>query len=136
MSYDMGGEVESQLENMDEKGLAAQAKESSSPSIRRMAQRLLRERQMSKPQGASAMGVQYQAAQPQMPSYAPGGIVAFAQGKTVYGGPSTEADEGEAEARNWYARTPCYASFNNSSSRRYHGCNYSANNASSCCPSS
>jgi hypothetical protein len=35
MSYDMGGEVESQLENMDEKGLAEQAKESSSPSIRR-----------------------------------------------------------------------------------------------------
>ena len=99
MSYDMGGEVESQLENMDEKGLQAQAKESSSPSIRRMAQRLLRERQMgNKPQGTGPMGVQYQAAQPQMPSYAPGGIVAFAQGKTVYGGPSTEADEGEAEA--------------------------------------
>jgi hypothetical protein len=100
MSYDMGGEVEEQLESMDEKGLAAQAKESSSPSIRRMAQRILRERQMgNKPQGTGPMGVQYQAAQPQMPSYAPGGIVAFAQGKTVYGGPSTEADEGEAEAR-------------------------------------
>ena len=100
MSYDMGGEVEEQLESMDEKGLQAQARESSSPSIRKMAQRLLRERQMSKqPQGTGPMGVQYQAAQPQMPSYAPGGIVAFAQGKTVYGGPSTEADEGEAEAR-------------------------------------
>jgi len=100
MSYDMGGEVESQLENMDEKGLQAQARESSSPSIRKMAQRILRERQMgNKPQGTGPMGVQYQAAQPQMPSYAPGGIVAFAQGKTVYGGPSTEADEGEAEAR-------------------------------------
>ena len=99
MSYDMGGEVEEQLESMDEKGLQAQARESSSPSIRKMAQRLLRERQMSKqPQGTGPMGVQYQAAQPQMPSYAPGGIVAFAQGKTVYGGPSTEADEGEAEA--------------------------------------
>ena len=98
LSYDMGGEVESQLESMDEKGLQEQARESSSPSIRKIAQRLLRERQMSKPQGAGAMGVQYQAAQPQMPSYAPGGIVAFAQGKTVYGGPSTEADEGEAEA--------------------------------------
>jgi parvulin-like peptidyl-prolyl isomerase len=34
-----------------------------------------------------------------MPSYAPGGIVAFAKGDTVYGGPSTEADEGEAEAK-------------------------------------
>jgi hypothetical protein len=96
----MGGEVESQLENMDEKGLAAQAKESSSPSIRRMAQRILRERQMSKPQGANAANVQYQAAQPQMPSYAPGGIVAFAQGKTVYGGPSTENDpQNEEDAR-------------------------------------
>jgi hypothetical protein len=45
------------------------------------------------------MGVQYQAAQPQMPSYAPGGIVAFAAGDRVYGGPSTEVDEGEAEAK-------------------------------------
>jgi hypothetical protein len=100
MSYDMGGEVEDQLENMDEKGLAAQAKESTSPSIRKMAQRILRERQMgNKPQGTGPMGVQYQAAQPQMPSYAPGGIVAFAAGDRVYGGPSTEADEGEAEAK-------------------------------------
>jgi hypothetical protein len=65
-----------------------------------MAQRILRERQMSKqPQGTGPMGVQYQAAQPQMPSYAPGGIVAFAAGDRVYGGPSTEADEGEAEAK-------------------------------------
>ena len=98
LSYDMGGEVESQLENMDEKGLQAQARESSSPSIRKIAQRLLRERQMSKPQGAGAMGVQYQAAQPQMPSYKPGGIVAFAAGDTVYGGPSTEAG-GEEDAK-------------------------------------
>ena len=100
MSYDMGGEVESQLENMDEKGLAAQAKESSSPSIRRMAQRLLRERQMgNKPQGTGPMGVQYQAAQPQMPSLRGGGIIAFAAGDRVYGGPSSETDEGEAEAK-------------------------------------
>lgn len=94
MSYDMGGEVEDQLENMDEKGLAAQAKESSSPSIRRMAQRILRERQMgNKPQGTGPMGVQYQAAQPQMPSYAPGGIVAFATG----GGANEEGGEDEAK---------------------------------------
>jgi hypothetical protein len=103
MSYDMGGEVESQLENMDEKGLAAQAKESSSPSIRRMAQRILRERQMSKqPQGTGPMGVQYQAAQPPMPpmpSMRAGGIIAFAKGETVYGGPSSEVKEGEEEAR-------------------------------------
>ena len=93
MSYDMGGEVESQLENMDEKGLQAQARESSSPSIRRMAQRLLRERQMSKPQGADAANVQYQAAQPQMPSYAPGGIIAFKTG----GGANEEGGEDEAK---------------------------------------
>jgi hypothetical protein len=100
MSYDMGGEVESQLENMDEKGLAEQAKESSSPSIRRMAQRLLRERQMSKqPQGTGPMGVQYQAAQPPMPSMRAGGIIAFSKGETVYGGPSSEATAGEDEAR-------------------------------------
>tara|TARA_R110000868_G_scaffold113068_5_gene303831 strand:- start:275 stop:4054 length:3780 start_codon:yes stop_codon:yes gene_type:complete len=99
--YDMGGEVESQLENMDEKGLAAQAKESSSPSIRRMAQRLLRERQMGKPsQGTGPMGVQYQAAQPQMPAMYSGGIIAFAKGDTVYGGPSTENDpQNEEDAR-------------------------------------
>jgi hypothetical protein len=102
MSYDMGGEVEDQLENMDEKGLAAQAKESTSPSIRRMAQRILRERQMgNKPQGTGPMGVQYQAAQPQMPSYAPGGIVAFQQGGGAkpYYGPSSEDDSGEDRAR-------------------------------------
>lgn len=94
MSYDMGGEVEEQLESMDEKGLQAQARESSSPSIRKMAQRLLRERQMSKqPQGTGPMGVQYQAAQPQMPSYAPGGIVAFKTG----GGANEEGGEEEAK---------------------------------------
>jgi hypothetical protein len=99
MSYDMGGEVESQLENMDEKGLQAQAKESSSPSIRRMAQRLLRERQMSKPQGTGPMGVQYQAAQPQMPSYAPGGIVAFQQGAGGNGAKSAIEEGGEENAK-------------------------------------
>jgi len=91
--YDMGGEVESQLENMDEKGLQTQARESSSPSIRKMAQRMLRERQMNnKPQGVGPMGVQYQAAQPQMPSYKPGGIVAFVAG----GGANEEGGEEEA----------------------------------------
>ena len=102
MSYDMGGEVEDQLENMDEKGLAAQAKESSSPSIRRMAQRILRERQMgNKPQGTGPMGVQYQAAQPQMPAMRSGGIIAFQTGNQVkdpYGGPSSE-EGGEEAAR-------------------------------------
>jgi hypothetical protein len=100
MSYDMGGEVEEQLESMDEKGLQAQARESSSPSIRKMAQRLLRERQMSKqPQGVGPMGVQYQAAQPQMPSYAPGGIVAFQQGAGGNGVKSAIEEGGEDEAK-------------------------------------
>jgi hypothetical protein len=80
MSYDMGGEVEQQLESMDEKGLTTQAKESSSPSIRKMAQRLLRERQMSK--------------QPQapMPAMRAGGIIAFKTG----GGANEEGGEEEA----------------------------------------
>lgn len=100
MSYDMGGEVESQLESMDEKGLAEQAKTSASPTIRKMAQRLLRERQMSnKAQGADAANVQYQAAQPQMPSYAPGGIVAFQQGAGGNGAMSAIEEGGDEEAR-------------------------------------
>ena len=85
MSYDMGGEVESQLENMDEKGLEAQAKESSSPSIRRMAQRILRERQMSK--------------QPQVPAMRGGGIIAFQQGAGGNGSRSAIEEGGDEEAR-------------------------------------
>jgi hypothetical protein len=77
-SYDVGGEVESQLESMEPEDLAKQAKESSSPTVRRMAQRLLREKQMARaPQGAGPtgpMGVDYQA-----PQLAGGGIIAFAQ---------------------------------------------------------
>ena len=99
--YDMGGEVESQLESMDEKGLQTQARESSSPTIRKMAQRMLRERQMSKPQGADAANVQYQAAQPQMPSYKPGGIVAFVAG----GGANEEGGEAEAKATDMSGKT-------------------------------
>jgi hypothetical protein len=48
---------------------------------------------MSKPQGADAANVQYQAAQPQMPSYAPGGIVAFQTG----GGAKSAIEEGGEE---------------------------------------
>jgi hypothetical protein len=68
--YDVGGEVESQLESMDSASLTKQAQESSSPTVRRMAQRILRERQM---------GIDYQAAQ----GMAGGGIVAFAAGEKV-----------------------------------------------------
>jgi hypothetical protein len=100
MSYDMGGEVESQLESMDEQGLAEQAKESSSPSIRKMAQRILRERQMSKqPQGTGPMGVQYQAAQVPMPTMRGGGIIAFQQGAGGNGSKSAIEEGGDEEAR-------------------------------------
>ena len=57
ISYDVGGEVESDLENMDEQSLQKQLKESSSPSIKRMAQRILRERQMSKAPGMAGGGI-------------------------------------------------------------------------------
>jgi hypothetical protein len=67
-----------------------------------MAQRILRERQMgNKPQGTGPMGVQYQAAQPQMPAMRSGGIIAFQTGNQVkdpYGGPSSE-ESGEEAAR-------------------------------------
>jgi hypothetical protein len=66
IGFDVGGEVESDLYNMDESSLQKQLKESSSPSVKRMAQRILRERQLEK--------------QPQQPRLAGGGIVAFAQG--------------------------------------------------------
>lgn len=98
MSYDMGGEVESQLENMDEKGLQAQARESSSPSIRRMAQRILRERQMGEQnKNPSAAGVQYQAAG--IPSMRGGGIIAFQQGAGGNGAKSAIEEGGEEDAK-------------------------------------
>jgi hypothetical protein len=65
ISYDVGGEVKGNLENMDDEGLQRQLKESSSPSVKRMAQQILRERQMEK--------------QSPQPSYAGGGIIAFAE---------------------------------------------------------
>ena len=80
-SYDVGGEVASQLESMDPQELERQAKESSSPTIRRMAARLLREKQMAQaPQGVGPvgpMGVDYQAAPVRA---AGGGILAFSKG--------------------------------------------------------
>jgi hypothetical protein len=76
ISYDVGGEVESDLENMDEQGLQKQLKESSSPSVKRMAQRILRERQMSK-----------------TPGMAGGGIIAFAE-------PTKENNESLVDAKN------------------------------------
>jgi len=76
MSFDVGGEVESDLYNMDESSLQKQLKESSSPSVKRMAQRILRERQLEK--------------QPQQPRLAGGGIIAFAEGDKVVEPTSSE----------------------------------------------
>ena len=96
--FDVGGEVESQLESMDIQDLMKQAQESSSPTVRRMAQRILRERQMeqgaAQPQGVGPtgpMGIDYQA--PQMAS---GGIIAFQEGKSVED-PYKLAREGDGE---------------------------------------
>ena len=79
--YDIGGEVASQLENMDPQELERHAKESSSPTIRRMAAKILREKQMTQaPQGVGPvgpMGVDYQAAPVRA---AAGGILAFSKG--------------------------------------------------------
>jgi hypothetical protein len=69
--YDVGGEVESDLESMPSEALAREAKESPSPIIRQKAQRILRERQME--QSAAPQGIQYQAPQ----GMAGGGIIAF-----------------------------------------------------------
>lgn len=69
ISYDVGGEVKGDLESMDNEGLERQLKESSSPSVKRMVQRILRERQMEK--------------QSPQPSYAGGGIIAFKEGNKV-----------------------------------------------------
>ena len=98
--FDVGGEVEAQLESMDVPELMKQAQESSSPTVRRMAQRILRERQMEQgasqdtPQGVGPtgpMGVDYQA-----PQLAGGGIIAFQSGKEVED-PYKFARQGEGE---------------------------------------
>ena len=96
--YDVGGEVESQLESMDIEGLMKQAQESSSPTVRAMAKRILREKQME--QGADRgagptgpMGIDYQAPQ----GMAGGGIIAFQSGEQV-SDPDAEAARRANEA--------------------------------------
>ena len=64
-SYDVGGAVEADLEDMDIDGLQRQVKESSSPRIKQMAQRILAEKKMAAPRMAG------------------GGIIAFAKGDQV-----------------------------------------------------
>lgn len=84
--YNVGGEIENQLENMSVEELARQAKESSSPTIRGIAQRLLKEKQME--QGAGGP-----------PQMAGGGIIAFNKGKTVSG---PEEEEATSTAGNFF----------------------------------
>lgn len=91
--YDVGGEVESDLESMKTEELAKQAKESSSPIIRRMAQRILRERQMEQGPG-------------QMPQMAGGGIVAFQDGglNDLQRRLAAATQSGDFESANFYAK--------------------------------
>jgi hypothetical protein len=60
--YDVGGAIKAKLEDMDVAGLQREAKESSSPQVRQMAQEILATKQMA-----------------QAPGKAGGGIIAFAQ---------------------------------------------------------
>ena len=71
LSYSAGGisnDIEHDLYNMDEDDLQKQLKESSSPAVKRMAQRILREKQMEN-----------------QPGMAGGGIIAFKEGDKVIG---------------------------------------------------
>jgi hypothetical protein len=70
MSFSAGGisnDIEHDLYSMDEDDLQRQLKESSSPSVKRMAQRILRMKQMEN----------------QQPGMAGGGIIAFGEGELV-----------------------------------------------------
>jgi hypothetical protein len=98
--YNVGGEIESQLESMDIQGLMKQAQESSSPTVRAMAKRILREKQMEQSAGQAPQGMAGQAPQDmagQVPQgMAGGGIIAFAPGGITG---ANEGDVGEEEAR-------------------------------------
>ena len=85
--YDVGGQVVSQLQQMDNESLSREAKTSPSPKIREMAEAILKQRQAG--MNASPQ-MQASPMQPQDDSqYAGGGIIAFARGETV------DADEAE-----------------------------------------
>jgi hypothetical protein len=90
--YNVGGEIESQLESMDIQGLMKQAQESSSPTVRAMAKRILREKQMEQSAGQAPQGMAGQVPQ----GMAGGGIIAFAPGGIAG---ANEGDAGEEEAR-------------------------------------
>ena len=78
--YDVGGQVMSQLEQMDDRALENEAKTSPSPRIREMAQAILKQRQAGMDTAPQAP----EAPQPQQGmGMAGGGIIAFADGKRV-----------------------------------------------------
>jgi hypothetical protein len=78
--YDVGGQVMSQLEQMDDRALENEAKTSPSPRIREMAQAILKQRQAGMDTAPQAP----EAPQPQQGmGMAGGGIIAFADGKKV-----------------------------------------------------
>jgi len=90
--YNVGGEIESQLESMDIQGLMKQAQESSSPTVRAMAKRILREKQMEQSAGQAPQDMAGQVPQ----GMAGGGIIAFTPGGITG---ANEGDVGEEEAR-------------------------------------
>jgi hypothetical protein len=88
MSYDVGGEIESTLENMDVDNLKKYAKESSSPSVKKMAMRLIQEKSMP------------------VPRMARGGILAFAKSTEENNQSLVEGED--AEKLRKYGGAPSY----------------------------
>jgi hypothetical protein len=88
MSYDVGGEIESTLSKMDVDDLKRYAKESSSPSIKQMAARLIQEKSMP------------------VPRMARGGILAFAKSTEENNQSLVEGED--AEKLRKYGGAPSY----------------------------
>jgi len=88
MSYDVGGEIESTLEGMNVDSLKKYAKESSSPSVKKMAMRLIQEKSMP------------------VPRMARGGILAFAKSTEENNQSLVEGED--AEKLRKYGGAPSY----------------------------
>ena len=90
MSYDVGGEIESTLSKMDVDDLKKYAKESSSPSIKQMAARLIQEKSMP------------------VPRMARGGILAFAESTDENNQSLVKGEDSEAEKLRKYGGAPTW----------------------------
>jgi len=90
MSYDVGGEIESTLSKMDVDDLKKYAKESSSPSIKQMAARLIQEKSMP------------------VPRMARGGILAFAESTAENNQSLVKGEDSDAEKQRKYGGAPSY----------------------------